>query len=62
MNTFIEDTNDKGYEKRVYARDNNATYILTSAWMHDRYDDYIERYGKNPTAAWYRRHACFKQK
>jgi len=59
---FIEITADKGYVKKVLARDNKAEYVLTSAGMHDLYTDYIDRYGKIPTAKWYHRHAKFEEK
>ena len=60
MRVFIEDTSDRGWEKKVHASNNNATYILTSAQMHDLYQDYVDRYGKLPTAAWYHRYAQFR--
>lgn len=62
MRTFIEDTPDKGWGKRAYARDNNAVYVLTSARMHDLHAEYVARYERTPAAAWYHRHAQFKTK
>lgn len=60
MRTYIEDTPDKGWRLKANARDNNAEYVLTSARMHDLYDEYLYRYGRIPSAAWYHRHAQFK--
>ena len=62
MKTFIEITSDKGYAKSVAASNNGAEYIIASAKMHDLYNDYVERYNRIPTAAWYRRHAQFEEK
>ena len=62
MKTFIEITDDRGYEKKCYARDNHAEYILTSAKMHDLYKDYRYRYDNHPTARWYHRHAKFARR
>lgn len=59
MKTYIEITNDKGWKQIAHARDNAAEYILTSARMHDLYDEYVKRYDNLPTAAWYHRHARF---
>lgn len=61
MTTYKEITPDKGWEMRVYARDNGAEYVLTSARMHDAYSEYLGRYDNIPTAAWYRRHAKFER-
>lgn len=62
MKTFIEITSDKGWKKKVYARDNMAEYVLTSARMHDLYSMYTKRYGQIPTARWYHRHARFEER
>lgn len=62
MKTFIEITSDKGYIKKVLARDNKAEYVLTSARMHDLYSEYVNRYGQIPTARWYHRHARFEER
>lgn len=61
MKTYKEITLDKGWEKKVYARDNGAEYVLTSARMHDAYSEYLGRYDNIPTSAWYRRHAKFER-
>jgi len=61
MKTYKEITPDKGWEMKVYARDNGAEYVLTSARMHDAYSEYLGRYDNIPTAAWYRRHAKFER-
>lgn len=62
MKIYIEITNDKGWEKKCFARDNMAEYVLTSARMHDLYAMYTERYGQIPTARWYHRHARFEER
>ena len=41
---FIEITPDNGYRMTCLASDNNATYVLTSAYAHDLYTGYMERY------------------
>lgn len=61
MKIYIEITTDKGWKMKVNARDNKAVYVLTSAKMHDLYAEYQDRYGRIPTAAWYHRHAQFKE-
>lgn len=61
MRTFIEDTPDKGWEMRAYARNNKAEYILTSARMHDLYAEYVANYERTPSSAWYHRHAQFRK-
>lgn len=60
MRTYREITTDKGWEMTRRASDNKADYILTSARMHDLYNDYIAKYDRIPTAAWYRKHAEFE--
>ena len=42
-----------------YASDNMAEYQLTSAYAHDLHTEYIERYDREPSAAWYNRHFNF---
>ena len=63
MKTHIykEITSDKGSKWERYASDNFATYILTSAYAHDLYDDYVEKYGRFPSSQWYRRHFSFER-
>lgn len=62
MKTYIELTNDRGYAKEVHASNNAATYVLTSARMHDLYSDYIAHYNRVPSSAWYHRHAQFAER
>lgn len=59
MNVYQEITNDHGREKHCTASDNSAEYILTSAMAHDAYNNYIDRYGRQPSAQWYRRNFQF---
>lgn len=61
MFTFKEVTRDHGYEKRVYASDNNAEYILTSAMAHDAYEDYVEKYNRKPSSRWYNKNFTFER-
>ena len=61
MFTFKEVTRDHGYEKHVYASDNCATYILTSSLAHDRYEDYVDKYNRQPTSRWYNRNFSFER-
>lgn len=61
MRIFKEITNDHGYEKHCNADDNFATYILTSAYAHDKYTDYVDRYQREPSAKWYNRHFQFER-
>lgn len=61
MRIYREITNDRGYVKKAYARDNNAEYILTSAMAHDMVTDYEDRYHDHPTAKWYNRHFRFER-
>lgn len=61
MRTYQEITDDKGYEKKCWASNNWAAYILTSARAHDMYHNYIERYSRNPTAQWFNRHFRFRR-
>ena len=60
-NIYKEITSDKGSKWERYASDNFATYILTSAYAHDLYDDYVEKYGRFPSSQWYRRHFSFER-
>ena len=63
MRTHIykEVTNDKGYQKYCYASDNSATYILTSAYAHDMYFEFVQKYSRIPAARWYRKHFNFER-
>lgn len=60
-NIFKEVTNDKGYQKPCYASDNSATYILTSAYAHDMYREFVDKYERIPSAKWYRNHFSFER-
>lgn len=60
-NIFKEVTNDKGYQKPCYASNNAATYILTSAYAHDMYSEFVEKYGRIPSSQWYRKHFNFER-
>ena len=60
MKRFIEITSDKGIEYHSHASDNSATYILTSAYAHDLYDDYVDKYNRLPSSTWFNRHFKFK--
>lgn len=59
MRIYKEVTPDHGFEMRVNASDNFAAYILTSAYAHDLYTEYWDRYDREPSAAWYNRHFDF---
>ena len=61
MKTYKELTSDKGCPMRCYARDNKATYIITSAYGHDLVNAYKEKYSKQPSAKWYNRHFAFNE-
>lgn len=61
MTTFREITNDHGYEKHVFASDNNAEYILTSAFAKDRYTMYVDRYDREPSSKWYNKYFRFER-
>ena len=63
MRTHIykEITSDKGCEWERYASDNSATYILTSAYAHDMYSEFVDKYGRIPSARWYHRHFSFER-
>lgn len=60
-NTYKEITSDKGCKWYCYATDNSATYILTSSLAHDRYLSYAHKYGRIPSAQWYRKHFNFER-
>ena len=63
MKTHIykEVTNDRGYQLPCYASNNAATYILTSAYAHDMYSEFVKKYGRIPSSKWYRRHFDFER-
>ena len=61
INIYKEVTNDNGYKRPCYASDNYATYILTSAYAHDMYVEFVKRYGRIPSAQWYRKHFNFER-
>lgn len=62
MRVYKEVTCDHGYSKVCRASDNNADYIITSAQGHDLYNDYIDRYGRQPSSRWYNKHFYFDRK
>lgn len=59
-NIFKEVTNDRGYQRPCYASNNSATYILTSAYAHDMYFEFVDKYNRIPSAQWYRKHFNFE--
>ena len=63
MKTHIykEVTNDRVYQLPCYASNNAATYILTSAYAHDMYHEFVGKYGRIPSSQWYRRHFDFER-
>lgn len=61
MNIYKEITNDHGCPRQCNASDNFAVYILTSALAHDLYHEFVEKYDRIPTAAWYNRHFEFER-
>ena len=60
-NIFKEVTDDRGYQKHCSASDNSATYILTSAYAHDMYSEFVQKYDRIPSARWYRKHFSFER-
>ena len=56
---YKEVTNDNGYKSYYHASDNNATYILTSAYAHDMYSEFMDKYSRLPSSRWYRKHFDF---
>ena len=60
-NIYKEVTNDRGYQKFCCASNNAATYILTSAYAHDMYSEFVDKYGRIPSAQWYRKHFNFER-
>ena len=63
MKTHIykEVTNDRGYQLPCYASNNAATYILTSAYVHDMYSEFVDKHGRIPSSPWYRRYFDFER-
>lgn len=61
MRTYKEITIDHSYERRCSASDNWNVYILTSAFAHDKYTDYLERYDRSPSSRWFTRHFQFER-
>lgn len=59
MRIYKENTNDNGYVKTCCASNNMAEYRLTSAYAHDLYTDYVDRYNREPSSRWYNRHFNF---
>ena len=59
-NIYKEVTNDRGYKWERYASNNSATYILTSAYAHDMYSEFVDKYNRIPSAQWYRKHFNFE--
>ena len=59
MRIYKENTSDNGYIRYRYARDNFAEYQLTSAYAHDLYNKYLQRYSREPSSRWYNRHFSF---
>ena len=59
MRIYKEKTNDRGYIKTCHASDNNAEYQITSAYAHDLYSDFVERYNRVPSSLWYNKHFSF---
>lgn len=58
---YKEITSDKGCKRERCASDNYATYILTSAYAHDMYYDFVQKYGRVPSSQWYHRHFNFER-
>lgn len=54
-----EITSDKGYEKVCGTSDNSTYYVLTSAYAHDKYTDFVEKHGREPSSRWYQRNFRF---
>lgn len=59
--TYKEVTADNGYQRYCHASDNSASYILTSAYAHDMYSEFVDKYGRVPSSQWYRRHFDFER-
>lgn len=60
MKVYKEITEDRGWAMRRGASNNFATYILTSAYAHDLYNDYVKKYERAPTSQWLNRHFSFE--
>lgn len=59
MRIYKENTSDRGCIKTCTASDNFAEYQLTSAYAHDLYTDFVERYNRVPSSNWYNKHFSF---
>lgn len=59
FNVYVEETDDKGLPIHRFASNNNAEYILKSAYAHDLYDDYVFRFGRIPSSKWYHKNFNF---
>lgn len=59
MRIYKEITTDHGYIKKCSAINNNAEYQLTSAYAHDLIYNYIEKYNRYPSSAWFNKHFNF---
>ena len=60
-NIYKEVTADKGYQRYCHASNNYATYILTSAYAHDMYSEFVQKYGRIPSSKWYRKNFNFER-
>ena len=58
---YKEVTNDNAYKSYCHASNNSATYILTSAYAHDMYSEYMDKYSRVPSAQWYRKNFNFER-
>lgn len=61
MRVYKENSSDRGCQISRYASDNNATYILTSAYAHDLYSEYMRKHNRIPSSRWYNRHFSFSR-
>lgn len=59
--SYKEVSADKGYQSYCHASNNSATYILTSAYAHDKYSEFVYKYGRIPSSKWYRKNFNFKR-
>ena len=60
-NIYKEITSDRGCKWERCASNDSATYILTSAYAHDMYDEFVQKYGRIPSSQWSRRHFDFER-
>lgn len=61
MRIYREITNDRGNVHFHGASDNFAVYLLTSAYAKDLWREYVVRYNRQPSSAWYNRHFRFNR-